>query len=83
MFDLVVDGLYVGDAYTVLVVDPAGRFPQHVAEQLELRHGVHGRRTGNSAAVDARRHEVGTSWRRHHADCVRRQNQTGALRLWL
>ena len=56
MFELVVDGLHVGDANSALVPDPRRRFAQNLVETLEHRHGE------LRAGVVVRRHEVGTTY---------------------
>ena len=57
MFEFVVDRLDVGDSDALLCTHPVGGATQHRAETLELRHGV-----VRSAGVEARRHEVRTTF---------------------
>jgi len=53
VFELVVDRLDVGDADSLLQLDPVGGLAQDLGETLELRHGV-----VRPAGVQPRRHEV-------------------------
>jgi len=66
VFKFVVDRLDVGNADSLLHLDPAGGPAQNLAETLKLRHGV-----VRAAGVQPRRHKVRTTFAPHHESCCR------------